>query len=473
MQISTLEQAAARPWDCILVGTSFAAMFFALGLKRKHPRLSVLFIERGQFASHQQQIADQGARRYEDFSQTNTSRRDKVWVASKLFGGNSNCWSGCTPRQTPSDFRMRSRYGIGVDWPLSYADLEPFYCDVEDVMEVAGGGTEHLMPRSRPFPHLAHAPSMAEVQLRAHDPDIWTAQATARSNGGSRPNCCANALCSLCPVDAKFTILTGLDHFLTDQTHVLLGHECRSVTTSAGRASGVVVRDSAGREHELRAPLIGLGANAVQNAAILLRSGVNNPLIGRGIVEQSSQLVTYNIPFPNYFGGTHITGNGYGCYESDFVSEKASVLIEVRNDLLHARPERGKWLNNMRLKFIAADIPNPENRVTLKGDEPHIEWSGHSAYSLAGLAHAIEATTAALPFDAEITATADYAPTESHIQGMAPMATRREDGVVDQYCEVFGLGGLHALGAGAFPTCPAANPTLTLSALSLRSGQSV
>lgn len=472
MQILSLEQAAARRWDCILVGSSFAAMFFAYGLNRRRGRRpSILFVERGQYASHTDQIKNIDVRPYEQFSQTNSSGHSKRWVASKIFGGNSNCWSGCVPRLHPNEFRTRTLYGVGVDWPVSYEAIEPHYCVVEEVMEIAGGGSEHLLPRSRQFPFPPHAPSIADLMLRRHDPELWVPQPAARSNGGRRSQCCANALCSLCPVDAKFTILNSLDQFETADTHYLLGHECRRVTTGAGRVSGVVVRDEGGRETELTAELLGLGANAIQNVAILLRSGLQNEHLGRGLNEQISRTVTYNVPFTNYFGGTHITGNGYCFYDGAFARTRAGVLIEVRNDLEAARRERGKWLNNMRLKFIAGDVINPDNRVVIVDDEPHIEWVGYSAYARSGLDYAVAEMGSLLPFDHEIVATMDNT-TEGHIQGMTPMASRRADGVVDAYCQVFGISNLYALGAGVFPTCSPANPTLTLSALALRAGES-
>ena len=474
MQILSLEQAASRRWDCILVGSSFAAMFFAYGLNRRRGRRpSILFVERGQYASHASQIKDIGLRPYEQFSQADRSGHRKRWIASRIFGGNSNCWSGCTPRLHPNEFRTRTLYEVGVDWPISYDTIERHYCMVEEVMEIAGGGSEHLLPRSRPFPFPPHAPSVADTVLRRHDPSLWVAQPAARSNGGRRPQCCANALCSLCPVDAKFTILNSLDQFETADTHYLLGHECRRVTSGAGRVSGVVVRGEAGREAELKAELVGLGGNAIQNAAILLRSGLQNEHLGRGLNEQLSRFVTYNVPFANYFGGTHITGNGYGFYDGPAARTRAGVLIEVRNDLEVARRDQGKWLNNMRLKFIAGDLINPDNRVVLVNDEPHIEWAGHSAYARSGLDYAVAEASSLLPFAHEVVAMTDDSSTEGHIQGMTRMAARRQDGVVDPYCQVFGISNLYALGAGVFPTCSPANPTLTLSALSLRAGESV
>jgi choline dehydrogenase-like flavoprotein len=471
MKLVSLREASSRRWDCIVVGSSFAAMFFAYGLSRKR-RPSILIVERGTYATHGDQIKDHAKRPYERFPQSNRSRQRKQWVASKVFGGNSNCWSACIPRFHPNDFRMRTLYGVGRDWPIGYEAIERHYCDVERIMDAAGGGSDHILPRSAPFPFPAHVPSAADVVLRRHDPEHWFAQPAARSNGGSRPPCCANGICSHCPVDAKFTILNSLAQFETEGMHFLLSHECRRTVTAAGRVSGIVVRDAPGGETELKADVVGLGANAISNAAILLRSGVENQHLGRGLHEQVSRAVTYNIPMPNYFGGTHITGHGYKLYDGLHRKDRAAVLIEVRNDLETARRERGEWLNNLRLKFIAEDAINKDNRVVLVDDEPYIEWHGHSLYALTALQHAIEQSASLLPFEHAIVSISGESDTEAHIQGMTPMAASREDGVVDQNCQLFGVSGLYVLGAGVFPTCSPANPTLTLSALALRAGLS-
>ena len=46
-------------------------------------------------------------------------------------------WGGTTPRYSPEDFRVRSLYGIGYDWPLTYDELEPFYQEAEERLGVA------------------------------------------------------------------------------------------------------------------------------------------------------------------------------------------------------------------------------------------------------------------------------------------------------------------------------------------------
>ncbi|MCY4566051.1 MAG: NAD(P)-binding protein, partial [Gammaproteobacteria bacterium] len=70
----------------------------------------------------------------------------------KAVGGTTWHWLGTCLRLLPNDFRMRSRYGRGVDWPLNYDDLEPFYTQAERELGVAGDSGEDLgSPRSGPF----------------------------------------------------------------------------------------------------------------------------------------------------------------------------------------------------------------------------------------------------------------------------------------------------------------------------------
>src|SRR5579859_7497652 len=53
-------------------------------------------------------------------------------------GGGSVHWAGFTPRFHPSDFRVYSQDGVGVDWPISYEDLRPYYELLEKEIPVSG-----------------------------------------------------------------------------------------------------------------------------------------------------------------------------------------------------------------------------------------------------------------------------------------------------------------------------------------------
>jgi len=72
---------------------------------------------------------------------------------SMQVGGLAMHWGGVTPRFSPEDFKQRSLYGVGTDWPITYEELDPFYQEAEELMGIAGEqGPEDLDPRGKPFP---------------------------------------------------------------------------------------------------------------------------------------------------------------------------------------------------------------------------------------------------------------------------------------------------------------------------------
>lgn len=464
----SLKAASERSWDVILAGSSFASMFFLRGLPRG---LSVLILEKGPLLTHAEQLA--GARPREHVPQENRADRPKEWVIHTLFGGNSNCWWGQTPRLHPSDFRMRTLYGVGEDWPIDYEALEPFYLETERLMEIAGGGSEAILPRSAPFPYPPHPPSRSDRALQAARAD-WVPVPTARSNGGSRAPCCANGVCSRCPIDSKFTVLNGLEHFVRPEARLVLDAEVRAARLEGGRATGVLVRGPKGEDEgevEIDGDLIGLGTNAIFNAAILLRSGVDSPVLGRHLHEQAPRSVHVDLPMRNFYGGSSITGHGYGLYDGPHRAERSGVLIENFNVPAELRPEKARWTERLTLKLIAEDLPSPENRVVLEADEPRIIWTGWSDYALKGLEASLDRLQEILPEPIEAERRFPIKASASHIQGTTRMGADPAASVVDADLRVHGTPNLLALGSGAFPTCSPANPTLTLSALSLRAAR--
>ncbi len=467
MKFISFENAKTGSWDVVLAGTGFASVFFAQGLKNKG--LRVLFVEAGGIVDHDTQLAARNDSPYETVTQENRSGRRKDWTVLHRFGGCSNCWWGNTPRLHPTDFDINTRYGVGTDWPISYAELDEDYATVEAKMEIAGGADGAVFPRSKPLPFPPHKGSRADRRLAKASP-LWIPMPTARGNGGAR-QCCATGACNLCPIDAKFTVQNTLDQLGDDNFACVLGVEARRVETEAGRAAALEVRGPNGAMARLRADVIGLGANAISNAAILLRSDIRSDLVGQGLHEQTSQRVWMNIPFDNYFGGTSITGLGYGAYDGEFRSKAASVLIESWNAPVSLRLEAGKWLKRLKLNLIAEDLPQAKNRVVLEDDEAKVIWEGHHEYAYAGLSRAVAYLSDLIPFAHEITGVSGYAPTESHIQGGTPMGRDPVTSIVDRGSAVHGIAGLYCVGAGTFPTCSAANPTLTLSALALRAGR--
>ncbi len=122
-------------------------------------------------------------------------------------GGSMVHYAGYTPRFHPSDFRTYSADGVGADWPLDYAELRPYYADLEQELPVAG---EHW-PWGDPhgYPHRPHpVGGNGEVFLRGADKLGITAKvgpvAIANGRFGNRPHCIYRGFCLQgCKVNAK------------------------------------------------------------------------------------------------------------------------------------------------------------------------------------------------------------------------------------------------------------------------------
>jgi choline dehydrogenase-like flavoprotein len=81
----------------------------------------------------------------------------------KVVGGTTWHWLGTCLRFVPNDFRLSSAYGRGADWPITYAELEPFYNQAEQEIGVAGDSSETLgSPRSGAYPMQAIAPTFLD-----------------------------------------------------------------------------------------------------------------------------------------------------------------------------------------------------------------------------------------------------------------------------------------------------------------------
>ncbi len=72
----------------------------------------------------------------------------------RRVGGTTLHWLGTSMRYLPEDFQLKTLYGVAEDWPLTYAELEPWYAAAERLYNVHGaaGADPTDPPRSGPFP---------------------------------------------------------------------------------------------------------------------------------------------------------------------------------------------------------------------------------------------------------------------------------------------------------------------------------
>jgi choline dehydrogenase-like flavoprotein len=465
-------------FDLIVVGTGFASSFFLYSyLKKAGPSARILVLERGPDEDFDTQLEMRAGSSLDDQSLFRHNHPHKIWRFSPGFGGTSKSWWACTPRFMPNDFRLRSVYGVGKDWPISYDDLEPYYCEAEQLMAVSGPNNSNLYPRSMPYPQPPHIMSDPDKILAEEYPGLYYPQpsARARMDTSGRSACCAIGTCSLCPTDSKFTILNGLwrpyrDSRLTLKTEA----QVLSILTTGDSVTGVEYLTN-GESITVKGDMVVLGAGSIFNPHILLRSGIDDPMVGKNLHEQVSIKVYIDLDgVDNYQGSTSITGHGYMLYDGEHRRDHAacgieSISIPHYNQL---RAEKGKWRQRMVLKFIYEDLPDPRNHVKVCEEDslrPEVVYVNHSDYAqraLDKLPDVLPDLLSPLPVE-KITIADRINRSDGHIIGTAVMGNDPESSVVDKHLKHHRYRNLLVLGSGSYPASSPANPALTLSALSL------
>ncbi|MBL8271045.1 GMC oxidoreductase [Steroidobacter sp.] len=463
-------------FDVVVVGSGFGALFFVEGYLAKRPAAKILMLERGTFNSHAWQL-EHG--KNSSLAHTSTFRTDaanKVWNFTIGVGGGTNCWYAQTPRFHPSDFHMKSKYGVAQDWPLDYDELEQYYVAAETRMSVAGSpDMSVVLPRSAPFPQPPHKQTAVDAIMRRAQPEFHVPIATARASvaDAGRPPCCASARCNLCPVNAKFTFENGFVD-LRGLPNVEIRTECEVTHFDhAGDSVKAAVYKKGGEEHRVTGDLFVLGANAIHSPAILLRSGIDHPLTGVGIHEQvgySLEVLLEGLDSLN--GGTITTALNYSLYDTPSRKDYAGALIYFDNRWPHGlRTEYGRWRQLAPLVIVVEDLPQDSNRVVLDSDGMpkvlHAEISDYAKRGVEASLVNIEKVLAPLPVERiDFKGMRD---TESHIQGSLRMGNERASSVIDAKQIHHDVRNLVVVGSSVFPSGPNSNPSLSVAALSLRS----
>ncbi|MGH7710174.1 MAG: FAD-dependent oxidoreductase, partial [Gemmatimonadaceae bacterium] len=203
----------------------------------------------------------------------------------RAVGGSTLHWTGMAIRMRESDFRTQSRFGRGVDWPIDYDALEPYYVRAERELGVSGEPSANGPRRSAPFPMPAFPDSFDDAFWRraATRLDIRLERsAFARNNliaYDGRPACATYASCHICPIGAQYSADW---HIIkaerTGQCTVLADTAGRRIEMDAGsqvRRVHATSRD--GTQHEVLARAVVVAAHAVETARLMLLSGVGNP----------------------------------------------------------------------------------------------------------------------------------------------------------------------------------------------------
>lgn len=440
----------------------------------------------------------------------------------RQVGGTTWHWLGSAIRLVPADFKMKSRFGLGIDWPISYADLEPWYCQAEQELEVAGDNADDLgSPRSAPYPFPPIAQSFLDRAwrdaLQASNYNVRpTPQARLSTLSGDRPACRGSASCiPICPIQAKYdaTIHVARARSLGAQ---LLTETCANFveTRPDGRVEAVRFKRADGSTGRIVARVVVIAANGIETPRLLLASaseafpaGVANrsDQLGRNLMDHPIQLSWALAREPVWpYRGPGATSGIENFRDSKDRDVASALRFEIGNDgwsWPKGAPEstarelalgglRGKALDealrdqtsrHIRVAALTEQLPLASNRVTL--DRAQIEKTGlprpalfyqldrYTERALANAKHLHEDMFAKIGVKAFWHK--DDAQAAGHIMGTARMGADPATSVVDKDLRAHAHRNLFLVGAAVFPTGGTANPTLTIAALALRAADAV
>lgn len=470
-----------KQYDLVVIGTGFASSFFLKKyLEKSSADKKVLILERGQFFPHAARLDQVRGKNVELVGKLEEARKsfvnkntNKDWPFDVNFGGSSNCWWGCVPRFMPSDFKLKSQFGVGADWPITYDELENYYCEAEAIMSIAGpDNTPYSM--SRPYPQPPHQLNTIDKLMQEKYGNQYISQPAARAsrNVGKRSVCCTSYVCNLCPIDSKFTIENTLKE-LYDDPRVTLQYGAKVYSfETVNNAIKKVLFSLDGKDEVVEGEVVALGANSIFNSHILLNAGDSNKFTGSGISEQlGTYAYFYFKDLNNVGGGTSLSANGYMMYDGERRKTMSSCLIENHNEPF-IRNEFGKWRHMAKFKFVFEDIPSEENRILLTSDRfiPEIDYKKHTSYvdkAMDNLEKDIDTYFSFLPIE-RVELDGYFQRTEAHNLSTTRMSENAGNGVVDKNLIHHQFRNLFVLGGSVFPSISAANPSLTISALSLK-----
>ena len=204
-------------------------------------------------------------------------------------GGGTLSYGAMAWRYMEKDFRMRSTYGTPAgstfdDWPISYADLEPYYEKAEWEIGVSGDVSNNIFaaPRRKglPMPPLppTHEHSIlkpAAERLGLHPFDIPMLRNSVPYNGRGACMRCRWCVGFACEVNAKCGTQNTVIPTALASGHCELHTEAivrRIIVNDQGRATGVEYFEYGRRQRNLAADLVVVSGSAIESARLLLNS---------------------------------------------------------------------------------------------------------------------------------------------------------------------------------------------------------
>jgi quinoprotein glucose dehydrogenase len=516
--------------DICIVGGGISAVFLAQKLLELKPSLNITIVEAGK-------------RLFDTENRMNYRRRSSLYgenawpgdfiedqggagIISRTMavGGSAMHWQGHANRFSEEDLRLRSLYGLAVDWPLEWAELEKYCCEAERRIGVSGVPSPHPEDkRSEPYPMplMPLTYNLAEIKAwveRAGIPFTGCPQAKNTTAYGGRPECQRCNTCTICPTGARYSpdytykqLLAKNNVTLHDRTLIRRLIPGEGKTTIAAATGVQSERPDEAVEYGARLFVVASGYAWTPHLLLNSRSsrfpnGLANSsgLVGRYMtghyfitaqMEVNQKLFPgMNEPYPiisrEYFRcapGKPFVRHDIQIFESNYgrrprlQSEKGEILFgeDLLNDW-RARIGHGA----ARVRMYYDSHPSRESTLTLDSENRN-----HLGDPMPKIAHRMDdaaearepATEAHIRGIYERIAKAngtrvlsvsksDY---QDHPSGGCRMGTDPSQSVCDSYGRTHDHRNLFVVGAPTLPTGGCTNATITFVGLTLRSADHI
>jgi len=426
-----------------------------------------------------------------------------TWIC-KTVGGTTTHWAGASLRFHEHDFRARTTYGAIdganlLDWPISLADLEPYYARAEDKMGVTRTNGIPGLPGNNNFKVFYNGAQ----KLGYKDCHTGRMAINSRPRAG-RTSCRQLGFCFQgCKMGAKWSTLYTEIPAAAETGKLELRTQChvsRIEHDAKGRVTGVVYFDGAGKEQRQRARIVCVAGNSIETPRLLLLSASSK--YPDGLANSSGQVGR------NYM--RHTTGSVYGAFDKPVHMYRGTTMAGIITDESHHKPERGfaggyeletvsvglpfaaafiapgewgpdfayfmdNYANLAGMWIVGEDMPQESNRVTLNDkvkDQwglpiPHVHYDDHKN-DLAMRQHGFKQGKALYESVGakRVFLTPPYPST--HNLGTCRMSAKAGDGVVNGHGQTHDVPNLFISDGSQYTTGAAVNPTLTIVTLAIR-----
>jgi choline dehydrogenase-like flavoprotein len=509
-------------YDVIIIGTGAGGGTLAYALAPSGKR--ILMLERGDYVPREKDNWNPRVVNVEAKYNTKEVWHDQNGQplhphTNYYVGGNTKFYGAALFRLRKEDFGEIKHYGgVSPAWPITYAEMEPYYTQAERLYQVHGRrGEDPTEPHASapyPYPPVSHEPRIqhlsddfAQLGLRPfHTPlGVMLDESNRHQSRCIRCETCDGFPCLVsAKSDAQVCCVDpALQH--PNVTLLTNAHVSRLETSHSGREVTAIHVERNGRREVYSADIVVVSCGAINSAALLLRSandkhpnGLANSsgVVGRHYMGHINSVLMAISKCPNptvfqkslsindfYFGSEeweypmgHISF--VGKLDAETLKAGAPAIVPGFTLELMARHSLDFWLTS-------EDLPDPDNRVTLDREgnlvlsyKPNNE-EGHRRLiaELKGLMQqqtkcAIHGRECHVGLFARNLFVGQRIPLAgvAHQNGTIRFGIDPKTSALDVNCQAHDVDNLYVVDASFFPSSGAVNPALTIMANALRVG---